>query len=112
MRKGLVVDLDGSLMNTNTFQKYIVFIIKEAALVCRFDIVITLFYWVTLRKCRCITHEKMKYHILVKTCFFMNSQRLELFVDWLMNDINVSVRNILEAKKEQGVLYMPFYSCT
>ena len=41
MRKGLVVDLDGSLMNTNTFQKYIVFIIKEAALVCRFDIVIT-----------------------------------------------------------------------
>ena len=82
MRKGLVVDLDGSLMNTNTFQKYIVFIIKEAALVCRFDIVITLFYWATLRKCRCITHEKMKYHILVKTCFFMNSQRLELFVDW------------------------------
>lgn len=106
MRKGLVVDLDGSLMNTNTFQKYIVFIIKEAALVCRFDIVITLFYWVTLRKCRCITHEKMKYHILVKTCFFMNSQRLELFVDWLMNDINVSVRNILEAKKEQG-----YYIC-
>lgn len=29
MRKGLVVDLDGSLMNTNTFQKYIVFIIKK-----------------------------------------------------------------------------------
>mgnify|MGYP007020969154 CR=1 FL=1 len=45
MRKGLVVDLDGSLMNTNTFQKYIVFIIKEAALVCRFDIVITLLHY-------------------------------------------------------------------
>lgn len=41
-----------------------------------------------------------------KDLFFMNSQRLELFVDWLMNDINVSVRNILEAKKEQG-----YYIC-
>lgn len=40
-----------------------------------------------------------------KDLFFMNSQRLELFVDWLMNDINVSVRNILEAKKNRGTIY-------
>ncbi len=106
MRKGLVVDLDGSLMNTNTFQKYIVFAIKEAILVCRFDLVITLLYWVALRKCRCITHERMKYHVLVKTCFFMDTRRLELFVDCLMNDINVGVRKIIEAKKEQG-----YYIC-
>lgn len=106
MRKGLVVDLDGSLMDTNTFQKYILFIIKEAILVRRFDIAVTLSYWVTLRKCRCITHERMKYHVLVKTAPFMNPQRLELFVDWLMGYVNVSVRNILEAKKRQG-----YYIC-
>lgn len=106
MRKGIVVDLDGSLMNTNTFQKYIVFVMKNAFFIGRFDIVIALFYWVFLRKSRCITHEKMKYHVLWRTRFFMNSQRLERFVDSLMNDINVCIQKILEVKRGLG-----YYIC-
>jgi len=106
MRKGIVIDLDGSLIKTNTFQKYIVFVTKKVIRVFRFDIAIALFYWVALRKCRCITHEKMKYHVLRRTLFFMNSSRLEKFVDWLMSDINICVKNVLEVKRAQG-----YYIC-
>ena len=106
MRKGVVIDLDGSLMNTNTFQKYIVFVTKEAFRIFRFDIIIALFGWVALRKCRFITHERMKCHILKKTCFFMNSKRLGVFVDRLMDDINVCVQKVLEVKRRSG-----YYIC-
>lgn len=106
MRKGIVVDLDGSLVKANTFQRYVAFAAGSALSAGRLDIAAALSWWVSLRKCRCVTHGRMKRQVLWKTRSFMDGRRLEGFVDTLMDDVNARVREILEAGRGRG-----YYVC-
>lgn len=91
MQKAVVVDLDGTLLAINTFKSYIGFVGKSACRQGRADIAVILAFWVGLRKCRWITHEKMKYHILKCSERFMNKNKLDSFVDYIMSFLNKKV---------------------
>lgn len=91
MQKTVVVDLDGTLLAINTFKSYIGFVGKLACQKGRLDIAFILTFWVGLRKCRWITHERMKYHILKCSEHFMNKNRLDRFVDTIMPFLNKKV---------------------
>lgn len=106
MRKGIVIDLDGTLMNTNTFHEYIVFVSRNALMGLRIDILMVLIFQVLLRKCRIITHERMKYYVLRKTCKYMKGDRLNAFENILLDKVNSQVLSILANNKNRG-----YYTC-
>lgn len=107
MKRGVVVDLDGTLLRVNTFKEYIVFSLKEAVKSWQMDIVAALCLWVLLRKCRLIRHEKMKFHILLATLHFMDVSRLQAFVkEWLLPNLNQQVYELCQQYKKDG-----YYVC-
>lgn len=96
MQKAIVIDLDGTLLAINTFKSYIRFVGKLACQKGRMDITFILIFWVGVRKCRWITHERMKYHVLKYSEHFMNKNRLNRFVDSIMTFLNKKVyENVL-----------------
>ena len=100
MRKAIIVDLDGTLLRTNTFKEYIVFILKYWYL--RLDIAIVLFFLVGLRKIRVISHETMKYYILLCTKSFMTAKRLSDFASLLMTKVNSNVLSVIQQFRDWG----------
>ena len=107
MKKTVVIDLDGTLFSTNTFEHYILFVIKEA--LKRFD-VWTAFYvacLVALRKIRLIsTHERMKYKILKRSACYSTQIRMRSLVDSLKKFENVDVLKMMQKYKEQGYVLL------
>lgn len=63
LRKVLLVDLDGTLLSTNTFHKYIFFIAKYYFKKNLFKTFVILFF-VSARLARVISHSKLKYNLL------------------------------------------------
>ena len=102
MQKTAVIDLDGTLLTINTFKSYILFVNKLACRKARLDIAVILAFWVGLRKCRLITHEKMKLHILKYSAHFMNRKRLNDFVDSILPFRNGKVYECALAYRKQG----------
>lgn len=101
MQKAIVIDLDGTLLVINTFKHYIGFVGKLACQKGRLDIAVVLAFWVGLRKCRWVTHERMKYHILKCSEHFMDKHRLDRFVDSIMPFLNKKVyENALAYRKQ------------
>lgn len=102
MRKAVVVDLDGTLLNVNTFKVYIEYVCKKALQKGRIDICIQLAGNVLLRKFRLISHETMKKRIMKRTCLFMNPRRLGLLADKLLPRLNREVLNLCMGYEEEG----------
>jgi phosphoserine phosphatase len=101
MKKGVVVDLDGTLLSTNTFKEYIIFSCKEA-IKCHFFYVLTLiFFWVIIRKIRLIKHDVMKYHVLHLTKFYMTQTKIEIFTSIIVSKINNSILCLLRKLKKK-----------
>lgn len=102
MRKAVVVDLDGTLVNINTFKVYIEYVCKVALGKGRLDICAQLIWNVLLRKSRWISHEVMKYHILCATDRFMTQKRLDILVDRLLLNVNPDVINLCYKYRKEG----------
>lgn len=102
MRKGVVVDLDGTLLQTNTFKDYIVFVIKEGVHHFKLHIAIFLFFWVLCRKLRLITHETMKYQVLRASQSFMTESRLRSFVSQIETKQNMKVVKLCQQFHREG----------
>lgn len=103
----IVVDLDGTLVCTNTFKRYILFVAKEAIRSGRIDLFVLLGVLVAGRKLRLMSHCRMKYHILCATKRFMSARRIERFVESLKGYANRSVVDKLHTyKKEQGYVWI------
>ncbi len=102
MRKGVVVDLDGTLLQTNTFKDYILFVGNETLRQCQFHIAILLLGWVLCRKFRLISHETMKYRILRTTQSFMIESRLQNFVFKIRKKQNTEVVRLCQKFKQSG----------
>ena len=94
-QKALVVDLDGTLMDTNTFKDYIIYVCMLALKKVRLDLVFLLCFLVFLRKTRLVSHELMKRLILLASKSLMNEKYLSDFVDTLWPKINVKVQDII-----------------
>ena len=60
MRKALAIDLDGTLLSTNTFRDYLSYCGSAALHNFQFDICFSILWWVVLRKLRFVSHSRMK----------------------------------------------------
>lgn len=105
MKKAIVIDLDGTLVRTNTFSDYILYSCCEALCAMRLDIVFSLLYYICVRKLRFISHAVMKYHILRCTSLFMQRyDRIARFVEKEIRCANDEVVTHLIEYKSQGYL--------
>lgn len=105
MRKALAIDLDGTLLNSNSFQDYLSYCGTVALHSFKLGIAFSILWWVTLRKLRLISHSRMKYALLRKTASFMSREGyLDLFVEQELTRINTSVRQLMEPYRNRGYL--------
>lgn len=106
MKKAIVVDLDQTLVRVNTFRVYIIYVSRRAMALFRFDIVLSIFLFVTMRKIRLITHSFMKRQILLASKSFMTFDRLNELADLLLVNVNQNVLTLLSEYKGKG-----YYTC-
>lgn len=107
MRKALAIDLDGTLLATNSFQDYLMFCGRQAVHALRLDIALSIVFWVTLRKVRFIRHCTMKRHLLNRTAAFMQrKERLDLFVERELIAINPHAQQLMEQYRNRGYLFI------
>ena len=92
MKPAIIIDLDGTLLRTNTFSDYILYSCCQSLRFFRLDLVFLLLLFSLLRKLRIISHARMKYHILRHTTTFMQQQnRLQSFVTKELSHENPTV---------------------
>lgn len=107
MRKALAIDLDGTLLSTNSFQDYLSYCGHAAVHTFRFDIALCIVFWVSLRKLRFIRHSTMKRHLLNRTATFMqHKERLDLFVERELISINHHAQQLMEQYRNRGYLFI------
>ncbi len=105
MRKALAIDLDGTLLNTNTFRDYLSFCGSAALHDFRLDICLKILWWVMLRKIRLISHSRMKEVLLDGTASFMGRKsRLDVFVEKEMTYLDPKTQRIMEPYRNRGYL--------
>lgn len=104
MKKSLIIDLDGTLLNTNTFKDYIKYIFNDTLKKRKFLISVQIVVYVILRKLRIISHECMKKHILKSTSPFMSYEKLKKFTQTLYRKENLKVVELLLKYKAQNYL--------
>lgn len=105
MRKALAIDLDGTLLSTNTFRDYLSYCGSAALHNFQFDICFSILWWVMLRKLRFVSHSRMKQALLDRTAAFMTQKsRLDHFVEKEMTYLNVPVQQLMEPYRNRGHL--------
>ena len=105
MRPALVIDLDGTLLQTNTFRDYLRFCGRCAVPAFRWDLALSIALWVTLRKVRLITHSTMKRHLMQRTARFMQQKgRLDDFAEEELLRGNPHVQAVMERYRNRGYL--------
>lgn len=105
MRKALAIDLDGTLLSTNTFRDYLSYCGSAALHNFQFGICFSILWWVMLRKLRLVSHSRMKQALLDRTAAFMTQKsRLDHFVEKEMTYLNAHVRQIMEPYRNRGHL--------
>lgn len=105
MHPSLVIDLDGTLLQTNTFRDYLSFCGKSALHLLRFDLVFYISFWVLMRKIRAVSHSAMKRRLMQRTYRFMLGKgRLDAFVEAELLLVNTQVKEELERHRNRGHL--------
>lgn len=105
MQPAIIIDLDGTLLRTNTFSDYILYSCCQSLRSFRLDLVFLLLLFSLLRKLRIITHARMKYLILRHTTTFMQQHnRLQSFVTKELSHENPDVASTLHHYDSQSYL--------
>lgn len=105
MRKALAIDLDGTLIATNSFQDYLSYCGHSALYCLRLDIALSILFWVALRKVRLIRHSTMKRRLLNRTASFMQQKdRLDQFIERELISINAKALQLMEQYRNRGYL--------
>lgn len=105
MKPAIIIDLDGTLLRTNTFSDYILYSCCQSLRSFRLDLVFLLLLFSFLRKLRIITHARMKYLILRHTTTFMQQHdRLQSFVTKELSHENPIVVSRLHHYASQSYL--------
>lgn len=86
-KKAIVVDLDGTLLNTNTFKDYILYVARQSLSSGNIFIFFSLSFWVISRKIRLISHSTMKKNIMKNTTAFFQDIRPN-FINLLSERLN------------------------
>ena len=105
MRKAVAIDLDGTLVKTNTFRDYLSYCGNVALRSFKFGICWSILWWVTLRKLRLVSHSRMKYVLLRRTASFINRKgRLDQFIELELTYVNRRVLQLAEPYRSRGYL--------
>lgn len=102
MKKGVIFDLDGTLLSVNSFEKFILYSIHESIRSFNIMLLLKILFYITTRKLRLTTHEYMKYKILKCLQRFMTSQRLSAFSSGLIQCTNAIVLSLLHQYQSDG----------
>ena len=103
MKKAIVVDLDGTLLRTNTFVHYIKYVCKKALLHGNVFVVIWICLLVFLRKIRMISsHENLKRRILACSKQYSKEDNMQELALELSKYENLKVLSIMDIYKEKG----------
>lgn len=87
----IVVDLDGTLVASNTFRDYLLFAAKQSMGHNKHFIALQITIAVFLRKLRLISHSRLKKSVLAATSQFMTPSLLEDFATGVLNKRNLKV---------------------
>ena len=105
MQQAIIIDLDGTLLRTNTFSDYILYSCCQSLRSFRLDLVFLLLLFSLLRKLRIISHARMKYLILRHTTTFMQQHDLlHSFVTRELSHENPTVISLLHHYATQSYL--------
>ena len=105
MRKALAIDLDGTLLSTNTFRDYLSYCGNIAVHTFRWGLALRIVWWVMLRKLRLISHSRMKHALLAATASFIQRDgRLDVFVEQELLCLNRQVLQLVEQYRSRGHL--------
>ena len=103
MKKAIVIDLDGTLLCTNTFKHFISFICKKSLLKWNFIKTIYFCFLVILRKTRLISsHEKLKYYILKHSFNYVDEKLMIEFANGLFHYENHRLLDLIDQYRENG----------
>lgn len=101
-RRAVAVDLDGTLLATNTFVEYVLFSFRESLKNFRADLAAGIIGLVLLRRFRAISHSTMKRRLLCLLDTFMNEKRISRFVTGLLGHAAEDVVALCERYHGQG----------
>lgn len=102
MTPTVVVDLDGTLLDCNTFRRYIMAMAKLLAARCQvYDFMVVVFF-VALRGVRMISHSSMKRRILKTTSKYATEEWLRDFSMRLFDYSNKRVLDVIRYYKEKS----------
>ncbi|MBR5899301.1 MAG: haloacid dehalogenase-like hydrolase [Muribaculaceae bacterium] len=96
------IDLDGTLLDTNTFVDYTRYAVKSCLSKGRINIAANMLWHIALRRLRLTSHSTMKHHLLRASAPIMTADRLEDFAHQLAakaNDKVVELCNRLRADR-------------
>ena len=100
MSKVIVVDLDGTLVNVNTFHKWMIFLFKKSLSHNLLDS-IKILKIISLRLVKLNTHKQMKYRILQ----ISENTRYKNYIDEFVNELETYINNeVLEYTKENNTI--------
>ncbi|MBQ8423120.1 MAG: haloacid dehalogenase-like hydrolase [Coprobacter sp.] len=102
MREGAVIDLDGTLLEGNSFKIYVLFVVKEAMKAFRLDLMAVTLFYVAARLLRLIPHATMKYRLLLLLDSFMVGERIARLVDILLQRLNVALYEEIKVWQRDG----------
>ncbi|ASB49427.1 HAD family hydrolase [Alkalitalea saponilacus] len=104
--KGVVVDLDGTFLTTNTFERYYFFLFRLSLIRLRIKNAVYLGFLLLIRKFRIISHSSFKRKVLGVSNKFVRRRDIQMFVDNVMVHTNKRVVSLYQNYKLKG-----YYTC-
>ena len=97
------IDLDGTLLDTNTFVDYTRYAVKACLSKGRLDIAANMLWHIALRRLRLTSHSTMKRHLLHASASIMTADRLEDFTQQLAAMANEKVVELCNRLRKERV---------
>ncbi|WP_289158264.1 HAD family hydrolase [uncultured Muribaculum sp.] len=102
MTPTVVIDLDGTLLDCNTFRRYIMAMSKTMAVRCHIYDLMVVVVFVVLRGVRVISHARMKRQVLKTTGKYATEEWLRDFSTRLFDYRNNRVLDVIRYYKEKS----------
>jgi len=103
-KKIILIDLDGTFVNVNTFHKWMKFLFIEAVKKFQVVSVIKILTIVALRYTKRINHAEMKYRILEISEKIITQEQITQFVHTLTPNVNQTLLNIIQDNHTTTIL--------
>lgn len=100
MRKAVIVDLDGTLVNTNTFTRFVIWLFSTLMKRGRLKDAATVAISVARRKLRLIPHSRAKHRIMTVADSALNDKDFTEFAASMVPYLRKNVMNLIEERQK------------